>query len=189
MPLSGLLLKRIQQVMLDAFSRDELQTLVFNLGQDFEALTPDKDKMAQVLALLTWARRKGYLRDLVRCAHEQNPGNQALQVLWVELSSRPQTDFEAPPADTNWQMIFERHQQFVGREQDLEDLHAKLHDGAAVGIGPAGLTGMGGIGKTQLAVEYCYRYRKTYPGGSFGSTLPGSGCRFLPSLAVHSMRN
>ncbi len=36
-----------------------------------------------------------------------------------------------------------------------------------VGIRPAGLTGMGGIGKTQLAVEYVYRYRESYPGGIF----------------------
>jgi hypothetical protein len=36
-----------------------------------------------------------------------------------------------------------------------------------VGIRPAGLTGMGGIGKTQLAVEYVYRYKMDYPGGIF----------------------
>ena len=36
-----------------------------------------------------------------------------------------------------------------------------------VGIRPAGLTGMGGIGKTQLVVEYVYRHRDDYPDGIF----------------------
>ena len=76
--------------------------------------------MAQVLALLTWAQRNGRLRDLMRlCPQGKNSGNQGLQALWVELSSRPPADFDPLPADTNWRMIFERHQQFVGREQDL----------------------------------------------------------------------
>src|SRR5262249_1839968 len=58
---------------------------------------------------------------------------------------------------------------FVGRDDDLARLHTSLSGSGAgpVGIRPAGLTGMGGIGKTQLAVEYVYRCKDDYPGGIF----------------------
>ena len=58
-----------------------------------------------------------------------------------------------------WRVPFPRNESFVGREEDLRSLHAALTESSTVGIRPAGLTGMGGIGKTQLAVEYCYRYQ------------------------------
>ncbi|MBN1139102.1 MAG: hypothetical protein JXM73_21155 [Anaerolineae bacterium] len=81
-----------------------------------------------------------------------------------------------PPAEGRGQTVavvrfrvpFPRNQDFVGREADLQQLHALLLAGdSPVGVQPAGLTGMGGIGKTQLAVEYAYRYRQVYPGGIY----------------------
>ena len=62
---------------------------------------------------------------------------------------------------------FPRNEKFVGREDDLENLHAALQGGESVGVRPAMLSGMGGIGKTQLAVEYAYRYGTKYPGGIY----------------------
>ena len=64
-------------------------------------------------------------------------------------------------------MPFPRNPDFVGRSDDLESLHAVLQKREPVGIRPAGLTGMGGIGKTQLAVEYVYRHKDDYPDGIF----------------------
>ena len=66
-------------------------------------------------------------------------------------------------------MPFPRNGEFVGRDGDLTRLHASLSEPGSgpVGIRPAGLTGMGGIGKTQLVVEYVYRHRDDYPEGIF----------------------
>ena len=91
--------------------------------------------------------------------------------LWL-LSARSERDKawklgDRPPGDVPWRVPFLRNDSFVGREEDLRSLHAALTESSTVGIRPAGLTGMGGIGKTQLAVEYCYRYKDSYPGGVF----------------------
>jgi hypothetical protein len=74
---------------------------------------------------------------------------------------------------------------FVGRADDLAVLHALLQEEKAAGVRPAALTGMGGIGKTQLAVEYAYRYRASYPGGVYWVNAAESWQGELASLAEH----
>ncbi|GAA1736185.1 FxSxx-COOH system tetratricopeptide repeat protein [Luedemannella helvata] len=59
-----------------------------------------------------------------------------------------------------------RNARFTGRENDLLRLRQELrHRGTAVvlpGAQPVALQGMGGIGKTQVALEYAYRFRAAY---------------------------
>ena len=74
---------------------------------------------------------------------------------------------EVPVKAAHFTVPFIRNPDFVGREDDLERLHQALMGEGPVGIRPAGLTGMAGIGKTQLAVEYAFRHRDAYPGGVF----------------------
>jgi tetratricopeptide (TPR) repeat protein/transcriptional regulator with XRE-family HTH domain len=62
-----------------------------------------------------------------------------------------------------WMMPYLRNQYFVGRESVLTRLHAVLsgHEVGAVNQIRA-LSGLGGIGKTQTAIEYVYRYGGEY---------------------------
>ena len=52
---------------------------------------------------------------------------------------------------------------FAGREQVLQTLHRQLHQDCAVALSQIqAISGLGGIGKTQTAVEYAYRFRADY---------------------------
>jgi WD40 repeat protein len=86
----------------------------------------------------------------------------------VLVGSKPSPP-PTPAAEAPFLVPFPRNGDFVGRDGDLARLHACLSGTFAgpVGIRPAGLTGMGGIGKTQLAVEYVHRHRADYPDGIF----------------------
>jgi MinD-like ATPase involved in chromosome partitioning or flagellar assembly len=58
-----------------------------------------------------------------------------------------------------------RNVRFTGRESDLRDLRARLRGGRPVvvsGTTPVALQGMGGIGKTQVALEYAHRFKNAY---------------------------
>src|SRR6266705_1239822 len=56
---------------------------------------------------------------------------------------------------------FQRNPYFTGRQMLLEQLHEKLRAGKQVALTQA-ISGLGGIGKTQAALEYVYRYRESY---------------------------
>ena len=52
---------------------------------------------------------------------------------------------------------------FVGRESELRYLHEQLHTKTIAAIGQVqAINGLGGVGKTRLAIEYTHRYRGEY---------------------------
>jgi NB-ARC domain len=52
---------------------------------------------------------------------------------------------------------------FIGREPELDRLHTQLQQGNLVSI--SAVEGMGGVGKTELAIQYTQRYPDVYTGG------------------------
>jgi tetratricopeptide (TPR) repeat protein len=73
------------------------------------------------------------------------------------ISKRP--NLNPPPTKRN--IPYERNPLFTGREEVLERLHIVFSAGKTTTLTQA-MSGLGGIGKTQTATEYAYRYRDDY---------------------------
>jgi DNA-binding SARP family transcriptional activator/Tfp pilus assembly protein PilF len=75
---------------------------------------------------------------------------------------------EPGPLPTNTIIPYHRNDDFLGRETALLQIASRLGEAPANGHAPAtALTGIGGMGKTQTAVEFCYRYGRYFSGGVF----------------------
>ncbi len=81
-------------------------------------------------------------------------------------------DFTPPllPLPPSSRMPLSRNPLFVGRRDDLLRLARAIKGGETVAIGQvetAATTGLGGMGKTQLACEFVHRYGQFFGGGVF----------------------
>lgn len=62
-----------------------------------------------------------------------------------------------------WHVPYPRNPYFTGREDILYQLHERLHQERQIALTqPQIMSGLGGIGKTQTALEYLYRFRDDY---------------------------
>src|SRR5450755_79546 len=79
---------------------------------------------------------------------------------------------ELPPLSVNlspaglppvWNIPYPHNPLFTGREELLTQLASTLHAGQPTALSqPQAISGLGGIGKTQLALQYAYRSRGDY---------------------------
>ena len=65
-----------------------------------------------------------------------------------------------------FQVPHRRNPRFIGREHEIEKLSSLLDENTSE-VRVFVLAGLGGIGKTQLAVEFAYLHRNRFPGGVF----------------------
>ncbi|GHO78081.1 tetratricopeptide repeat protein [Ktedonobacter sp. SOSP1-85] len=73
-------------------------------------------------------------------------------------------DHEAPiPLKSLWGVPYPRNPFFTGREEILHHLHELLNREHTTALTQSwAISGLGGIGKTQIALEYAYQYRQDY---------------------------
>ncbi|MEO3863316.1 FxSxx-COOH system tetratricopeptide repeat protein [Acrocarpospora sp. B8E8] len=61
-----------------------------------------------------------------------------------------------------WGKVPQQNKNFTGRDDLLEKLRSGVVSDDVTAVVPHALHGLGGVGKTQVAIEYAYRYRHEY---------------------------
>jgi DNA-binding SARP family transcriptional activator/tetratricopeptide (TPR) repeat protein len=123
------------------------------LGVKPDALTV---ALAQRLSTLQKEVGEGLAWDVIVGAHRSLP-----------VPTRLSQPGQLPPLSI---LPYQRNMDFTGRRKALLHLARMLLPWPNVNghfTRAAAITGFGGLGKTQLAVEFCYRYGRYFPGGVF----------------------
>ncbi|MDF5724368.1 MAG: tetratricopeptide repeat protein [Rhizonema sp. PD37] len=161
--------KNLNDALLDAFPyKSSLeQMLSFELDKNLNTIASDGNLQNIVFNLIQTAEAEGWVKELVRAARNQNLGNQKLQTIAKKLLSdsatKPPTVENSTPVPQN--VPPSNIDKFIGRARELEGLHQQLQRNNEVVI--AAVEGMGGVGKTELAIQYSLRHLQlyTYPSG------------------------
>jgi tetratricopeptide (TPR) repeat protein len=121
------------------------------------------------VAVTSWPNRDEAFKDVavgIRKAVQDLQARRAAQhaPLTTLTSAASSTGPLAPTATpTLWNVPYPRNPFFTGRDAILTDLRSTLTSTQRVAITqPQAISGLGGIGKTQTAIEYAYRHRDDY---------------------------
>ena len=124
------------------------------LGLSQEALAEALEVSAR--SIRRWEQNLAIPQEVARQRLCDQFGLDAGQLLGASVSA------ELPPVSQPlWCVPFHRNPFFTGRETILQQLYTTLHSRQIAPMAQA-LSGLGGIGKTQTAVEYAYHFRDHY---------------------------
>ena len=125
--------------MISIVADGSLQDIVFRLVQTIEA--------------------EGGIIELVEAARKEAPKNSELKDFEEKIKQK--TGAGQSTTHKAWKIPFEENPNFTGRKELLENLENNLNKGESTALTQA-IHGLGGIGKTQLAVKYTYEYQEKY---------------------------
>src|SRR2546421_2449732 len=169
MRLSGPQLKELQAALISAYpSRHDLEVMVlYGLNENLSALAGSGGLEQTVFELLQWAGAREKCEELVKAAIKQNSRNPQLKQVAEQLGvlhDQILSSYAATPRLPGiWNIPYPRNPFFTGQEKVLTQLATTLRTGQATALSqPQAVSGLGGIGKTQIAIEFAYRHRQDY---------------------------
>ena len=148
----------------------------FGLDMNLADIVPDSKLSTVTMELREWAESKGRVRDLLNAAYTATPDNPALSAFCTRIGyipGVPNSELSTQRSELPRTNLPYRHNEsFVGRADEIAAVVNALTAGRAVAV-----TGTGGLGKTQLAIEVGWAGMNvgTYPGGVWWVPLAEPG--------------
>ncbi len=141
----------------------EVLPLLRSMAADIKEIKQNTQKITQSLDSIHKAMQ-GNLDPATLAAYRQKE----LDLAAALLATLPTAIIPAPAVlpQASRKIPYAHNETFVGREADLTTLAATLKPSATT-MAIAAATGMGGIGKTQLASEFAHRYGQFFAGGVY----------------------
>ncbi|MFX4278169.1 SIR2 family protein [Aliarcobacter butzleri] len=139
-----------------------------NLSKHYMIIQKGQKKDFSYLGDIQFLEVEDYDKDYLALLKEITQQKNSNPILPIQYSQQT-----IPKSKKFFNVPFESKQNdVVGIEGKLEDIHKKLSNSKKLSIGQvAKFEGMGGLGKTQLAVEYAHKYKDTYPNGVLWLTM------------------
>jgi tetratricopeptide (TPR) repeat protein len=135
-------LSQLHRFIADRFDLEELRTLCFDLGVNYDELGGE-GLSAKARELLAYLDRRDRIPDLTAASKRLRP-----DISWPELHESPK---ETPSQQKLLHNIPPRST-FIGRETEKALVHKALHSPPNL----VSIDGIGGIGKTALALEVAH---------------------------------
>ena len=113
-------------------------------------------------------KNQALLDILKACFQEWKETGKVLEQEITNLNEHPPDRSSESDKLTNFGRRGRDSRKFFGREETLDKLHKTLLSSNAI----LSLRGMGGIGKSELSIQYAKQYRQHYPGGVWWLSVP-----------------
>src|SRR6266700_2397108 len=131
---------------------------------DWQGAPFDKLKMlpTDAKAVTSWPTHDDAFLDVVQGIRKAIDDLTNMRII-VNPPIVSDTTSSGTPQVPIWNIPYQRNPLFTGREEVLKKLSEALRAGKTAALAqPQAISGLGGIGKTQTAVEYAYRYMDAY---------------------------
>ena len=159
---------------LDEFDEEALRHLLQFLAASgqvevaMQQYETSRQRLWSELAVEPAAETVQLAQRLQNLKDEQGSGLSWSAIVGAQVE-RPSPDQLSAPGKlpSNALIPYQRNNDFTGRHESLLQLANWLLPNDGEGVRAVAISGMGGLGKTQLAVEFCYRYGRYFPGGVF----------------------